>query len=342
MSFAPRALRVGFLFFVCCAAALVSTRGQEQDKHGEKQEPDKRQEEKEREEEERKSKDVLSVPLEELAEGRRPLDSLHIRVRWRDLSAELYGRGVGVWKGHEQFRFPSSSIRPLLDALRIKGFAEMPTFYGTEDTEPPRVIGEVSVTIGQATQSVTQMDGKQSEDLRALADQALAIARRYAAKSVSVKSLDEGLRKLEVGQLEPEMLELVVSRRKESAGPVQPQDGWILHLAGRAASVRPFSPKGGYGEPLQWVVPAADFKKLVGFLRRGNLGVLPVNLYGAEYTDFRIQVLNQAKSVMARRFANLDPQTHGEKQKAFDRVFEEVQRLARRALREGHHETSPD
>ncbi|MFQ5733643.1 MAG: hypothetical protein ACE5KM_17030, partial [Planctomycetaceae bacterium] len=53
------------------------------------------------------------------------------------------------------------------------------------------------------------------------------------------------------------------------------------------------------------------------------------------YTDFNVTVLNHRKSMQARRFARLTPQTHGEKQKQFDRIFTAMQKLHQRVVKEG-------
>jgi hypothetical protein len=74
---------------------------------------------------------------------------------------------------------------------------------------------------------------------------------------------------------------------------------------------------------------------LLKLLADNDSGNLPINLYATDYTDFDVKVLDKGKNLQARRFAGMTPQTHGERQRQFDRIFEGLQRLHRQALKEG-------
>jgi hypothetical protein len=218
----------------------------------------------------------------------------------------------------------------------------MPPEYG-EESEPLTLAGEVSVTIGEASHTVSQLiTGDQSKALDTLASDILAVARRRAKRAVTASSLAEGLQKLTARQLGPEALELVVLRRRVTPGPSDAEDSWLLHLTGPGAEVRVSRPEGGYGAPLRWRVPGEEFRKLVAVLRDSDLAGIPQNLDAPDYTDLRIQVLDQVKNVMARRYANRTTEAHSPEQAAFDRILEQLQRLVRRALQEGREASEPD
>jgi hypothetical protein len=78
-----------------------------------------------------------------------------------------------------------------------------------------------------------------------------------------------------------------------------------------------------------------EFEELLLMLKKSDLKTLPPNLYAKQYTDVRIQVLDQVQQIQARQFAGMTPQTHGEKQLAFDRVLDELAALRQRAQKDG-------
>ncbi|HKH45442.1 MAG TPA: hypothetical protein VKM72_12320 [Thermoanaerobaculia bacterium] len=60
----------------------------------------------------------------------------------------------------------------------------------------------------------------------------------------------------------------------------------------------------------------------------------PVHGELAEGQDLEIRVLNQKKTLQARRFANLTPETHGAKQKRFEDLVSVIEELEKRVEEE--------
>jgi hypothetical protein len=113
------------------------------------------------------------------------------------------------------------------------------------------------------------------------------------------------------------------------------KDRWILRLEGRSATARRILGGKKPEATRRLVLSESDFRELVNLLAAEPVESLPTNLYAPAYTDLRITVLSQSRSVMARRFLHMTPETHGEKQKAFDRIFEALRKVEERAEREG-------
>ena len=78
-----------------------------------------------------------------------------------------------------------------------------------------------------------------------------------------------------------------------------------------------------------------EVEELARLLRGAELEELPHNLYAEFYTDLIVEVLDRRKQIVARTFADMSATTHGEAQKRFDAVFEKLQELHERVLREG-------
>jgi hypothetical protein len=133
------------------------------------------------------------------------------------------------------------------------------------------------------------------------------------------------------------VLQLMVHRIPgEGTGPA----GWLLRLTGRSVEVQTRS-KEGYSVPYRMELTPQALNELAQLLIDNEVGGLPINLYAADYTDFDLQLLNHNKNLQARKFARVTPQTHGERQKQFDRIFAALDRLHEQALKEGRQQT-PD
>lgn len=130
-------------------------------------------------------------------------------------------------------------------------------------------------------------------------------------------SLDDGLRLVAAGRLSPSVLEASVQRRPDPPGT----PGWTLTVEGRDARVE----RSEAGRP-----PAAgperalskeEFHDLAALLAAAEPSTLPQSLYAGSYTDLTLRLMKYTRTIAGRKFRGMTPETHGERQKAFDGII---------------------
>ncbi len=280
--------------------------------------------------------------IEELIEGRTPLESFRVRVLWRSddrmLSADLRGDGFGVWDSSAQIRLSRPQVTSVIETLR--GFGAMKHSYGQE-TDLLKLEGMVTVSVGPLERTVYQYaTGPQQPDFASLAERILALAQGQAASGVRVGSLAEGFERLEDGTLDPRTFDLDLVRRSESRGATPPEgDGWLLHLSGRAARVAVYDRRKGYGPARVRTIPEEEFRGLIRVLRDTDMVRLPQNLFAADYLDLHARVLDQAIGRIARSYADAARANDPRAQRSFDRLVESLTALEKEVERSGELET---
>ena len=295
----------------------------------------------EREKGRESGKDEIGKPLAELAAGKRDPRTLRIDVMWVEgvtrVSASLYGNGVAIWNDRAQVRVSRADILSIARALRDAGFGAMPSDFG-EEGDLSRIRGKMEVSIAGKSKSVVQLaSGEQSKVFSALASRIRDLVGKREKTGVTASSLDDALGKLSTGALAPEALRVIALRKTERPGPDAAAQGWLLQWEGRRVLARPVT-RQGYGSQKRLELSDAETRSLAGRLREGGLEALPTNLYASDYMSLKIDVLQWSRDFLARRSPNLTPETHGELQKAFDRVIEVLAKLEGRAEREGRPE----
>jgi len=287
------------------------------------------------------------------SEPKRPADPLTLalaaaleRGEWRDLRIEsecqddtaqlrsvtLFGSGVGIWHRERQFTVAREPLLDLLRELSRIGFGALPESFGgssdPDDAAPAegfglRLICRVRVVLdGIDKQSYQLSEGRQSPVLKSMAEKILALGEVLGPKGIGAESLSDGLEKLARGELAPETLTLQLQRQPED--PRSDEQGWILRLEHGAARLTFSSRATGWSEPHQTPLTREEFAALAARLAELHPEDLPVNLYSTWYQDLEIRVLNRKVTLQARRFAGLEPQTHGEKQDRFDAMIAEI------------------
>lgn len=284
-------------------------------------------------------KDEISRPLAELAAGKRDPKTLRIEVLWviagtNRESVRLFGNGVCIWNERAQVRLSPSEVLSIAGALKEARFGAMPSMIG-EETDLLKLRGKMAVSIAGKTKEVAQLaDGDQSEAFSRLVSGILDPARKRAASGATASSLADALARLSTGAIAPEALRLSAVHRPDKPDAVR---GWLLQMEGRQASARPYS-GGGYGGEKRLELSDAEVRSLLGAVRESGPESLPSNLYASDYTELRIEVFQWSHDLLARRSANVTAQTHGDKQKAFDRVIGILAKLEERVENEGRPE----
>jgi hypothetical protein len=296
--------------------------------------------EKPREDEDAKtpSEDALTRALQRRLAGKQSLDDVMIDVRWRFenefASARLFGDGVGAWNRSVGFRVPRAQAKALIAKFAAARFGSLPDSAGDEESRS--LTGRIIVSAGAVRKSIEQMaDGPQSPVLSGLAESLMRLSKKAAADGgVRVSSFEDGFAAQSSGKLGPGALELRFFRRPQPGGSPSP-GAWELRINGAYFYVRNLGGAGSPDSTWQLHLSSADFNALVGELSKIQIGTLPVNLYAPIYTDLEISLLNQRKNIQARQFAGMTPQTHGERQEAFDRFEKLLETLRERVLKQG-------
>ena len=294
--------------------------------------------------------DPLSEPLRERIDGKKSLDDVRIDVDWLSsttpMTARVWGDGVGIWQRRLQFNLSRDQVVAMLKALRDARFGAMAGRFGSdiegEEDSPARLRGRIVLRVGTRVKRVAQLgDGDQSPEFAALAEKLIAICAAPATKGKGTPSLSAGLRSVADNELFPQTLSVVLQREEsektsdKAEKAERKKDRWILRLEGRSATARRILVGKDAPAARRLALPEFDFRELLKLLAAEPLESLPANLYAPAYTDLRITVLSQSRSIMARRFLDMTPETHGEKQKAFDRIFEALRKVEERVEREG-------
>ncbi len=235
----------------------------------------------------------------------------------------VYGDGVGIWNDRVQFRVDDESLKRLLAALDAAHFADMPATFGSGKKWLVRRVSLKSG--GKAKQVVQILEGEQSSELKALTDTIFDVLEPLAVRGKTATNLDDGLKKIASGELAPETLHLLIHFKPKS--PTVARPGFLFQVEDGAAIKQPHG-SGGYGDGVTLPLTPERLKALTSVLTAADVEKLPANLYAEEYSEVVVQVLNHRKSLLARQFAGLKPETHGEKQRRFDRLFESLRAVA--------------
>ncbi len=259
---------------------------------------------------------------------------------------EVFGSGTAIWSRSTQIRFDETELTELLDLLIAADFAGMKGVYGDgkmPDAERPdeltekghpatRVTCRIALSVDGNFKQSAQLDkGAEFVGLTDLASSLLDLGEAQLP-GVGADDLADAVTKLETGELAPETLRIMVQKKPDRDSTEL--SGFLLRLSGRTATCRPYDPQDGYGQIYELEITASDLERLIGELSGG--ASWPVNLWAETYTDLRVQILNHRRSVQARQFAGMDRATHGDAQKSFERLIEQVNLLAARILEEGH------
>jgi hypothetical protein len=288
----------------------------------------------------------LQAALERAARPGAAASTLHLTgecfVGDEFVAFEVFGDGFGIWNERRQVRVSPAEIAALVRALAEADFASLAEVYGDPEAGRPRrpparppgsaaaleLLCRIEVELDGARHRVTQLsEGERSSALFTLAQRMVEILRSPAAAGVTVAGLDDGLAKLAAGTLDPRTLRLTLLRKPE-LGAVG-GEGFLLRLAGRQAMRRGSAADEALGEPASVELAAADFHDLVRALAALGLADLPSNLYADDYIDLHVELLGEKRSLQARRFAGLTATTHGERQRAFDRLLARLGELDR-------------
>jgi hypothetical protein len=273
------------------------------------------------------SEDRLTPALESRIKGKTGLGDVRVDVFWsrggRATTARIFGDGVGIWKREKQFRLTRAQVLDILRAIEKARFGAMPDQFGedeeargNEKNEGPRLKGQLAVRAGAQRKSTLQLvDGEQSKAFARLVERIIGAA-----------SMRGALEMLAGGKLAPEVLEVTLQRRPDPKATADPAAAWTLRVAGLRASEEP-------GRSL--ALSEKEFHDLASLLSETDPSALPQSLYAASYTDFSIAILAYSRTIAARRFLGMTPDSNGEKQKAFDRLAAALEALHARVQREG-------
>jgi hypothetical protein len=287
----------------------------------------------------------LTQPLQEVLAGKRPLEKVRIDVNWpgnvSNRYATVYGTGTGIWNREQQFTMPREQVLGLLQKMDRAKFTAMPDRLGgtgRPDGEAPpavapRVSGSLVLNIGGLIKGVlggSEPPKEFTELAIGVLDACTAAARR---NGVGADSLADGLRKVAKQELAPQCIHLMVSRLIEDRNARA--EGLLLLLLDGVVETRSYTPGECFGPRVRMELTPRQLEALCKLLVENQAGALPATLWAEHPTTFAVGVLNHSKDVQARPFERMTPQTHGDRQKQFDRLFEGLMQLHHQVLRDG-------
>ncbi len=285
--------------------------------------------------------DRIGPALEERVMGRAGLGDVRVDAFWssggKATAARVFGDGVGVWQGEAQFRLSKSRIFQILELIRKAKFGSMPDRFGEDEEEEaegnkgPELRGRLVVRAGAQRKITVQLvKGDQSKEFARLVQKILAICEKPGREGLRAASMSEALGMLASGKLSPEVLEAAVQRRPDAKAAGGAEAGWTLRLAGLQVSEQRGRPDEPPEAARTLALPEKEFRDLAALLAKAEPATLPQSLYAESYTDFSIEILAFSRTIVGRRFLGMTPETHGGRQKAFDRILAAFDALHRR------------
>jgi hypothetical protein len=273
-----------------------------------------------------------------------PADVEYVRMFTRCLTedgtyeqVEIFGNGVMIWNGESQTRLPALGTRGFIYRVYESGFADMPESFGGDPREQPaparleskaplRIICEFDVEIDDQRKRVEQLDrGEQSEKLLGLARFFLDKCRKRSVLGVRAQDLGDGLAKVSARELASETFKMTFTEKPELSQA--DDEGLLLIIRGRQMVARRHTRDSGLGAPIGIRLERAEFDDLVRQLAVRGADAMPANLFAPNYIDLTLEVLNHRRSIQARQFAGLEPNTHGEQQREFNKLIDVVRSL---------------
>jgi hypothetical protein len=190
----------------------------------------------------------------------------------------------------------------------------------------------VTLSLPSGEHTVVQLEaGDQSESLKALAAEIAATA-AGGADLVTIGSLDEGLARVADGGLAPEALRVAV-HFKPTAG-----DGWLFSARDGVLRSQPFSAQTGYADEYRHV--ARDrIRALARRLHQDGVAYWRTRIPAAEYTELRVQVLDQRLEILARPLAGASPASAAEV-RALQSLRRDITALHRFTIEQGQRKPS--
>lgn len=287
--------------------------------------------------------DPLDAALEARIQGKAPLDDVAIEASWQRepgyQTARIWGTGLGIWQNRTQFRLAREEVISILKILVAARVGAMPSPGAKKPPPSPgkaplRLLGQLQVSAGSEQTSLHQLTkGEQSDALRELVASILALSEKAAKNGVGASSFRDGLEKLAAGTLAPPTFEAVV--RRQAAPGAAAGESWLLRMKGPRVTDR-LMPRDAPPPPArELTISEAEFQGIARLLRENDPTSFPTNTWAPTYTDVTVEVLDHDRTVAARPYLGVTPETHGAQQKSFDRIYEQFRALHERVQKEG-------
>ncbi len=245
-------------------------------------------------------------------------------------SLEVFPSGVAIWNGRAQLRLAPALRSALLEALLAGGFPSLEPSYGGRPEAAPegaalRVVRRITLEVGGLSASSVQLaEGEQSPKLERLAEALLDLVAPLAKDGTTADDLGDGLAKVAAGVLAPETFTL---RFVELPPPGSETAGAILRVSQGTATRQSYAPGREIGKPVSQDLSDEQLDALLAALRAAELSTLPVNLWSDAHLELELAVLEHRRTLVARPFGRLSPESLGETQQRFDKLVAALQDL---------------
>jgi hypothetical protein len=253
----------------------------------------------------------------------------------------IYGNGVAVWNNRLQFGIAEEDIKRILAAFDAASFDTVSLTNkgkilrrraairaGSYEREQWETWEQELIRLDEL-ETKNRLRERQGLEREPVVDPPLATLVDSIINSVlpmvekggtTADSLADGLRKIASGELAPETLSVTMLVKPEPGHPGE-TGGFTFQIADATASTSDFQgEERGFAAPRSVKLSPARLRELASRLASLDPESLPGNLYSPKYEQILISVLNHEKSILARPFAGLTPEKHGQAQKRFDEM----------------------
>ena len=285
--------------------------------------------------------DPLDAALEKRASGKGSLDDVEIEASWQlteaNRSVHIWGSGVGIWENSVQFRLSREQVLEVIQMLleaKVGAIPDPGSKKAPAPKAPLQLRGELTVVVGDEKFHRQQLSrGDQSEALRQVTTRILEFSEKAAKGGIRATSLQDGLAKVGDGTLVPQAFSAFVRRQTTASQPEG--DSYLLRIKGRHVSDR-MMPRGEVPPPpKELTISDEDVRKLARAIGETDPASFARTTYAPTYTDVTVEVLDYERNTPARPYLDVTAETHGEKQKAFDRMYALLRELHERVQKEG-------
>lgn len=242
---------------------------------------------------------------------------------------ELFPDGIAIWDNRVELEMNPDQRSALAGLLIDREFASLDPEYGGKAAPDERKAPlRVSCAIEFRTNAVSKrsqqyVDGFQSGPLNGLANALLdRVAPLAEAHGVGTDSLAQGLKMLAAGDLSAHGFRLNFVEL-----PADRSTGRIMQINGDTARIRAYRPGVEVGEAASFKLDAGRLKEIANALRNADIESLPINLWSARQLELEVEMLDRKKTLLAREFMRLSPESLGEMQHRFDSMIERLRQI---------------
>lgn len=241
--------------------------------------------------------------------------------RGESRAVTVFSSGVGIADGKRQFPVSATTVRKVFSLLLEAKFEKMPEQFGgkPKPTHKPELRSFVGVRVGAWQKTVVQMrDGEQSPGFAKLVERLFKALEQESRRGVTVLSFQDGLEKLQRGEIAPETLQLELAW-EQSAGRFA-----VFTVQGPFVTFAP-----GNGTVNNGWLTREQARELVGILGKLDLGRGPSRFSWPKQVSLEAAILGHRSSLVGGRWSGTPSPDEEAAAARWGAVEESLQALAK-------------